>query len=805
MHTRVKIILGIGATLILVGFSLFIFLYYLVTKSFPRTDGSLKVAGLSAEVNVHRDEYGVPHIFAQSEHDLYFAVGFIHAQDRLWQMELARRAGAGTLAEALGERAVKFDKMFRTIGISKQARAIAASLDEKTREPLQAYADGVTSFIRLNKGSYPIEFDLLKIEPAPWTIEHTLIISRLMGWELNYSRWVDITLGELVEKFGEAKAEEIFPTWPEGAPIIIPEGLRGKRVAELGKEFLRIEQEYREFIGSPGLQTGSNAWVVSGSKSVTGKPILANDPHLMFTVPGRWYELHAVAPGIDVAGASIAGVPFVVIGRNQHIAWGVTNAMLDDEDFYVEQVDSVQHPAMYRFNNGWRRMDQQVDTILVRNSAPILLTIYRTHRGPIVNRIEPSAQFSRNLLSMRWTGQELSNEAQTFYELNKASNWNEFQNALKHFAVPAQNFVYADFEGNIGYRTAGIIPIRKTKSPTLPFPGWTNDYDWKGFVSFDEMPHVLNPPDGFIATANNKIIADSYPHYVSNLWEPHWRITRITELLKNQPKCSVEDFQRFQLDVLSPHAREIIPLIIKSYEGQEVKNPDIQTALNYFRNWNFEMKKENVATTLFEVFFVKMIHNTFEDEMGSDLLGVYDTLASLPLSVTTKLMLKGSSSWFDNVTTPQVETMNDVIHKSLEDAINELKKTHGGELKEWQWGKLHQVEFPHIFGGEKMLKPVFNLGPFPTGGSHSTLNKGDYPLGGSFAHFVGPSTRQIFDLSDMDNGRAVTPAGQSGQVFQRHYNDQLQLWLAGGYRHWIMSKSRIVNSNYHHLVLKPMQ
>jgi penicillin amidase len=720
-------------------------------------------------------------------------------------MELIRRAGQGRLAEILGEPALKIDKMFRTLGLWRQAEKTASTIDEATRRALQAYADGVTNYIASHKGKYAIEFDLLNFEPESWTIEHSLLISRLMAWELNYSRWVDIVLAELAERLGAAKASEIFPTWPDGAPLIIPEELRGKETASMGAQLLESDMEFRKLLGTPALESGSNAWAISGSKAATGKPMLANDPHLMFSAPGRWYELHVMAPGLDVSGASIVGIPFVVIGRNQSIAWGVTNAMLDDEDFYIEEVDSVQHPTRYRFNNGWHPIEQRVDTILVKNSPPILLSVYQTHRGPIVNRMEAAAQWSRRLMSMRWVGHEISNEAHAFYLINRAHNWKEFLDGLHFFAVPAQNFVYADVDGNIGYHTGGRIPIRKTKAATLTFPGWTDEYDWKGFIPFEQMPHALNPPEGFIATANNRIVSESYPYYLSNLWEPEWRIERITEVLRGKQILSVEDMQRLQQDVVSPHAREAVPIILKAFEGESPSNPDVQTALTYFRNWNFEMKAGDVATSLFQAFLVRMVHNTFEDEMGPSLLGVYDTLASVPLIAITKLMKKGSSPWFDNVKTPEIETMNDIIRRSLDDALRGLKVAYGGEIKEWSWGSIHRVQFPHVFSANDLLRPIFTVGPFPAGGSHSTVNKGDFAISNPFLNTVGPSTRQIFDLADVNNTRSVTPPGQSGQVFQRHYDDQVHMWLNGVYRRQTMDRASIEKAGYDLLILRPAQ
>ncbi|MGH2568272.1 MAG: penicillin acylase family protein, partial [Bacteroidota bacterium] len=516
MRLSSKIFLGLTITIAVLVLAGFLLSYYLVTKSFPQKSGSVALQGLASDVRIYRDEYGVPHIMAETEEDAYFAVGFVHAQDRLWQMELIRRVGMGRLSEILGEPALKVDRMFRTIGVWKLAQQLTGQLDDRSRALLESYANGVNAFILSNKGQYPVEFDVLNFRPEPWRVEHSAVVSRLMGWELNHARWVDMLLGELVERFGEEKAAEIFPRWQEDAPPIIPDQLRGRRISQSLQPLLDADRTYKLLAGAPGFHGGSNSWAVSGAKSITGKPLLANDPHLVVTAPARWYELHVVAPGLDAAGASIAGVPFVVIGRNRYIAWGVTNAMADDEDFYVEEVDSLQHPTKYKFNNSWRPIIQDVDTILVKGDPPVLLTVYKTHRGPIVNRFEPGAQFAENLISMRWTGYEHSNEAKAFYLLNKATNWNDFKDALRHFSLPAQNFVYADVEGNIGYRTGGLLPLRRSKGPTLPYPGWTDTYDWKGFVPFERMPELLNPPQGFLATANNKIIADSYPYHISH-------------------------------------------------------------------------------------------------------------------------------------------------------------------------------------------------------------------------------------------------------------------------------------------------
>jgi penicillin amidase len=798
-----KWFIGICVSVVVILIAGVIIGYYLVTRSFPKISGSQSVQELAQEVKVCRDEYGVPHIIAQSEYDAFFTVGYTHAQDRLWQMDLIRRVGMGRLSEIFGEPALKLDKMFRTLGLWRHAQKLSQSIDEDTRKALQAYTDGVNQFITINAGKYPIEFDMLNVEPEPWRLEHSLLVSRLMAWELNYSRWVDLLLAELIQRFGEEKAREIFPYWSEDAPFIIPNRLKGKTVTENLRPWFDTEREYCSLFGVRALESGSNAWVISGKKSTTGKPILANDPHLFLMSPARWYELHIIAPTFDVAGMSIPGVPFVVVGRNQRIAWGVTNAMIDDEDFYIEEVDSLQHPTSYKFNNEWRPISEIIDTIIVKGSLPVVLSIYSTHRGTIVNKIEPNAQSISSLISMRWVGHEISNEAGTFYRINKATNWKDFEEALKSFAVPAQNFVYADVDGNIGYRTGGKLPIRTTKGPTFPFPGWIEEYDWKGFVPFDQMPHTFNPSEEFIATANNKIVDDSYPYHISNHWESPWRSIRISEVLREQEKFTMEDVRRLQLDLISVQAREMVPFIIHAYDSVTVSDPDVKTTLKYFQNWNYEMRKEDVSTTIFQVIVTKLIYNTFHDKMGDRLYGLYDTLASTPLSAISHLFKNPESDWFDDINTDARENRDDIIRKSVSDALSTLKSELGGELKEWQWGRLHAVTFRHIFGSHALLAGFFNIGPFPVGGSHATVNVGQYFIAHPYESTVGASMRQIFNLSDINDTRTVLPPGQSGQVFSQHYKDQIMLWLNGAYKTRPMQTSIIESTCQEVLTLKP--
>jgi len=805
MQKRTRLIIGISFSLFAVVVALLILAHHLATRSFPRTSGSLSVQGVKAPVDIYRDSFGVPHVFAGSSEDAWFGAGFVQAQDRLWQMDLIRRAGLGRLSEVLGPPALKTDRLFRTLGLRRLAEETARALDPETRAALGAFARGVNACRTEQKGAFAAEFDILGYEPEPWTVEHSLLLAKLMAWELNTSRWLDITYGYVVQRIGEERARDLYPDWPSDAPVIVPRELASNSGVSLGLPLLEADASFRRLLGLSDFGSGSNAWVVGPSKSVTGNAVLANDPHLMLTAPGRWYEMHLSAPDLDVFGASLPGIPFIVVGRNRHIAWGITSAMVDDTDYYVEEVDSVEFPTRYKVDNAWLPVGQVIDTILVKDGLPVILTSYRTHRGPIVNRMEPAAEYSPRLLSMRWVADDVTHEARAVMNVNRAENWREFREALRDFAAPAQNFMYADVNGNIGYFAGGRIPRRPAGGVASPYPGWVSTYDWNGSIPFDQQPSLYNPPRGFIVSANNKMTTDSYPHYLSNNWEPDWRATRIVELLALEGKLTLEDHQRLQLDLVSPQARLLVPHILKAYEGTAPQEQDIQTALNYFRNWNFRMREEDVATTLFESFLVRAIHNTLSDELGASVSSLYDTLAAKPLVAITSLLQKDSSDWFDDVRTELRETKNDIIRRSLEEGIRGLKKWQGGELKEWRWGNVHQVEFGHVFGENSLLRSLFNVGPFPVGGSHSTVWKGDFRIRKPFINYLGPSLRVLVDLADANNTRTVIPPGQSGHIYHRDYDNQIPLWRNGGYKRQPMDRDVLERMDHDMLRIWPAE
>lgn len=782
MSTRSKVIIGIAAVLFVAGVATFLFLRYQIRKSFPVTTGVVSLKGLEYTVSVVRDAYGVPRIEADSEHDLMFALGYVHAQDRLWQMDMTRRVGEGRLSEIVGFETVPFDKMFRIIGIRRIAERIEQSITPESRNRLQWYADGVNAFIESNKGKYPVEFDVLGYDPEPWRPLHSLIVGRMMFWELNLSWWTDLTYGAIAERVGLEKALDIFPPFPANVAPIVPADA-WRKYASLTEGFLKTAQAFSSVMGSGAMLGGSNAWVVSPAKSASGKVILANDTHLQLQSPSKWYEVQLHAPGYDVGGMSIPGVPGIVAGKNQHVAWGLTNVMADDADFYIERIDTSDG-MRYLYNGEWRPVTIREEEIRVKGDTAITVVIRSTHHGPLVSDIHTfltKAQYPY-AASMRWTGAEVSDQVEAFNKINKASNWNEFVKGVSEFSGPGQNFVYGDADGNIGYWCGLQLPIRGKQSSLLPLPGWDPSTEWKGFVPFNELPHLFNPPEGYIATANNKVVDDSYPYHISDLWEPASRIVRLREILGAPGVFSTPDFERLQNDVFSHQAKRMLPYVLAACTDSALDIPEEATVLQYLKNWNFMFTRDDIATTIYQEFFLRLISNTFKDEMGDSLFHDWVILVNIPVRVTTQLVEEGSSRWFDDVTTDSVETRDQIIRKSMREAILKLRGSLGPEMKNWRWGDLHTVTLQHPLGVVKPLDRLFNIGPFPYGGGQTTLISGEYSLNDPFRVTVGASFRQIFDFAEPERWRAVLPSGQSGQVLHQHYDDQTQLWLGGAYR-----------------------
>ncbi|MGD8993498.1 MAG: penicillin acylase family protein, partial [Desulfobacterales bacterium] len=642
----------------------------------------------------------------------------------------------------------------------------------------------------------PIEFKILRYTPEPWTPEDYIAISKVINWGLSQGWRVDLTAGKILEKAGETKFKEAFPAWPGDSPVIVPEDHRISAALSDAQSQLLSRVEKLVNLPAPG---ASNNWVVAGSRSAGGKPILANDPHLMLTNPSVWWEAHLVCPTINVSGFTIAGAPGIALGHNRHVAWGVTNVMVDDVDFFIERINP-DNPRQYLYQGRWEDMQVVEETIHIKGKDPLKIEIGLTRHGPILEDnnkgTEPTA------LAVKWAFTDGLQSAKAFYLLNKATNTHEVALALKYWELPGQNVVFADTGGNIGYWCCATVPIRSKGDGLLPVPGWNGEYEWQGYVPFEMRPHLINPKQGYIATANNKVAGKHYPHFISHYWEPTDRITRIRQLLNTSKKLSVADVKRMQLDVFSGLASELAPEIVRVLE-KEPADADVQKVRAVLSEWDFKMVKDSVAACLFEMTFMHMLENIFEDELGPELYKQYLKTSVFPPRAIRQLLRNGASTWFDDVNTDGTETMENIILRSVKQTIAQLKNEYGDDMTRWRWGDRHTLTFEHPLGKKKPLDRLFNIGPFPVGGSRQTVNMKLYSYEKPYNAILGASYRMIVDFSNMSVADHVLPTGESGQLGSPHHKDQLDLYLNGQYRTAWLERSDVEKNAKGTLLLKP--
>ena len=765
----------------------------------PRYSGRIQLPELDSGVRVVFDKYTVPHIEASNESDLYTVAGYLAASERMWQMDTQRLLAQGRLAEVAGSEALTMDRLMRTIGLERTAAALRDFLSDHTIAAFQAYANGINAYLYDYRNKLPVEYRLLDYRPEPWTVDHTILLTRLFAWEMNIAWHLDVVLGAMVDRLGERMARQVFPVYPDSKPYIIPQGT-GEFTRGL-LPVLRTDEKIRGLFGGMGTHMGSNSWVLSGDRTASGKPLLANDPHMLLMQPCRWYEMHLRTPEINVRGMTFPGAPGVVIGVNDSIAWGLTNVMADDADFFIETLnpgDSLQ----YRYQGEWRSMETYQEIIRVKDAPDDTMLIRETHHGPVITDVHPAGNQMEQAISMRWTGHEMSDEFDALYKINTASDWEEFSAGTRRFHVPGQNFVYADRAGNIGYRPGVKIPIRARGNGNIPVPGNVTTYEWTGFVPMENLPFLYNPEDGYIATANNKVVdEDVFQYHISNLYEPPSRIERIRELLEGKKTHDIRDIRRYQTDVVSPHAREVTRYFLEAFNRVEPDDTYLNHAIAKLGSWNGSMDQESVAAAIFSVAFQRLIRNLYQDEMGDTLLYHFTMVPNAPIRNISWLLDEPFNIWWDDVSTPGTESRNDILQRSLFEAVQWLKNQYGRSMINWQWGNLHKVKFSHIIGRGSGLADLlygFNLGPFEIGGSGTTVNAGVYSYqstfeasgsqtgmygsGASFDVMLGPSARIVADLSEKGAVRGIVYSGQSGHPFSSHYADQTTMWRRGEYR-----------------------
>jgi penicillin amidase len=773
-----KWIIGILLGLILL---IVVGVYAYLKSTLPDYTGKITVPGLLKPVDIIRDSYGMPHIYAGTDEDAYFALGFCMAQDRLFHMDLMRRAARGQLAEILGKDLVAVDQFFRTITAGKSVEDIAAAYTPETLSAFKAYTAGVNHFIAYHKGPLPIEFTILGYTPQPWQPSDGVAVHYAMARDLNIAFGVEMLHAAVIDKVGEKMAQEIFPDYVQGYPTIIPEG-------SAALDFLKTLNLVAEMCGAAG-GGASNSWVVSGRKSVTGKPILANDPHLGLGVPGIWYEAHLVTPLMNVSGAVLPGIPFVIIGANEHVAWGFTNVMADDADFYIQKINPA-NPDQYEFMGRWEDMQIKEQVIRVKDADDIRFKIKLTRHGPIIDQINPLNKRKNTAVAMRWTAYETL-QASPFLQLSTARSVDDIEKAAAFFKCPGQNWVYADDQGNIGYWAAVGIPIRDGFSGALPIPGWDGKHEWTGYVPTPQLPHLRNPARGWIVTANNKHVANDYPYPISHYYAMPDRFVRIKQMITAKEKFDTRDFAAMQADFYMVLAKEWVPMMLASLSGKPLSETE-KKAVAFLEDWNLVAGAADIAPTVFHATINEMVKNTFKKRLGEELYAQYIKNKDVVFNAMRNLMASGESTWFDDPDTAEKEGVNDIIGKSFSDAVVYLNEKMGSNIDDWKWGNLHTLTLYHPFGKSSALMGYFmNIGPFPMGGSLATVNPQPYKLSEPWEVYHGASLRYIIDFADRKNSRRVIPAGISGNFMSPYYDDQAELWRTGKYRPFVLDRKSI--------------
>jgi penicillin amidase len=747
--------------------------------------GRIKLAGLQQPVNVLRDRWGVPHIYAQNQHDLFFAQGFVAAQDRLFQMELWKRSGQGRLAEILGPSALLRDVNARLLSYRGDMKAEYESYSPDTGEILESFTAGINAYIASRLAAagqgLPIEFQLAGFKPEFWKPADCL--NRMAAFSMTGNAFGEMEHALAVNAVGADSASLLFdfdpPVKLDPAPGTDLSGFSPALLQNLVGSDSRIE-----FPKPPA--EGSNSWTVSGKLTRTGKPLLANDPHRVIAQPSLRYMVHLVAPGWDVIGAGEPGLPGVALGHNQNIAWGFTIFGLDQQDLYVEELNPSD-PSQYKTAQGWESMQVRKETFGIRGGPSVQVDLKFTRHGPVL------WEDGKRALALRWVGAEPGTAGYLgSLAVDRAQNWQEFETAMPRWKVPSENIVYADRAGNIGEHSTGLAPVRKNWTGLLPVPGIVG-YEWSGFVANAELPHQYNPAAGFVATANHKMIPEGYPYKVGYMWAPPYRFQRIRQVLQQArtgKKLDVEAMQRLQSDVLSLPAQELIALLRAAVPRQKST-----AASRLLLPWNCEIERDSAAAALYEVWLQIVTRETMNLAVPSAARTMIEDWS--PHQVLD--FLEGiNHQGIDTL----VVTRDVMLRKSLEEAWSAMERLQGPDPAKWSWGRLHLVRLRHPVNQTPNAASVTDLGPVPRPGDEYTVNATGYS-GSSFDQVSGASYREILDLSDWDHSVAVNAPGQSGQPGSPHYSDLLAPWSEGKYFPLVYSREAVEKETMDRMTLEP--
>lgn len=820
-----------------------------VRRSMPQTEGAITVQGLSRPVTVIRDAAGIPQVYADSSDDLFFAQGYVQAQDRFFEMDFRRHVTSGRLTELFGRDALKTDMFVRTLGWRRVAVAELPLLSTDTRRYLESFSAGVNAYLSEHSGGeLSLEYTVLDLNgldytPEPWTAADSLAWLKAMAWDLGSN--IDDEIDRSVESVRLTRREiaELYPDYPydDNQPIVtqgaVVDGVyeqaatgndtrlpsRPPYSVEAARGALRnartASASLDRLLGLGGDGIGSNAWAVSGEHTASGAPILANDPHLEATMPSVWYqmglhcnEVSSECP-FDVSGFTFAGLPGVVIGHNSSIAWGFTNLYADVEDLYLEDVVKGDR---YRYDGRYRRLTTRHESFSIAGEdAPVTITVRESRHGPLISDVShhlakagADAPGGRRAprrdngyaVALRWTALQPGRTADALFGIDLASNWDEFRQAARTFEAPSQNLVYADTAGHIGYQAAGLIPIRRAGDGRWPVPGWDPAYEWNDdVIPFDALPNVLDPEDGYVVTANQPVTGEKYPYFLGSAFDYGYRAQRIRDLLEIHDELTVDDMAALQLDTFSALAEDLTPLL----QSVSLRSNYYEAGQRALAHWDFHQDVDSAGAAYFNVVWRNLLTLTFDDDLpkgarpagGSRWWAVMRTLVNQPTN----------DYWDDTHTLDVVETRDDIMLQALMDGRDELTMTLSRDAREWEWGRLHTLELRNESLGSEGSPAafLFNRGGFELSGGPAVINASSWDASDGYEATAVPSMRMVIPLDDLDGSRWITLTGASGHAFDDHYTDQTALWVDGKTLPWAFSREAVEAAGEKELTLVP--
>lgn len=751
---------GILGLLLVLGGSVYLYLL----SSLPQTEGRLVVPRLKNDIRIERDDADVPLIIAHDEEDAAFGLGFVHAQERLFQMELQRRYGAGRLAEIFGTEALAIDRPMRVLGLYRAAEAEIPFLSETVRRGLEAYAAGVNAFLVTRRGALPPEFLLLRFIPEPWQPADSLVWGKLMAVQLGGNYRGELLRARMARTIAPADLDFLFPRYPKDAPTTL---------SDMRPIYCRLALDslYEALPPVVGPIYASNNWVVDGAHSASGKPLLANDPHLEFGAPGFWFLARLKTPQHDIAGGTAPGSPFVVVGHNERIAWGMTTTTADVEDLFVEKVDPAD-PGRYLTPDGSAAFESRRETIRVRGEAAVDITIRATRHGPVLSDVLPPGiadpGFVLALAATFTIPQDRSAEA--LWGANRAGDWPSFREAWRNFVGPVSNIVYADVGGTIGFIAPGLVPTRRSGEGWMPAPGWTGEYDWSGFIPFTALPNATNPPSGHFLSANNKVVPDGYPYFLSRDWDLPNRAERIEALLAATPVQTPASSAAMQGDTLSLMAERLVPLMTRISATDEATGE----ALDRLCRWDFHMDQDKVEPLLFTAWLREFSREVLFGRFGEAVSGYWDLKPPVMEAVLTQ-----PPDWCADLGYPGAKSCAERLSASLKAAIAQLVQSYGADMSKWQWGRAHVALFTNpVFSRIPVLRDWFDVS-IATSGGYDTLNRGPSTIRDDarpYAQRFGAGLRIITDLAAPNDSMMMITPGQSGNPLSGRFADMMRKW-----------------------------